>query len=250
MAGRKDKNTVDYFPHYCNAGKTMFILENKFGNNGYTVWFKTLELLGSNENHYLDLRDETDLLFITSKMKIDEIELISIYDLLSKLGAIDKLLWKEKIIYSDNYVSNIADAYKRRNKDVVHKSDLCKHILKINIHEYTKESRVDKSKGEKSIFLLKFDFFFKTYYSKIKKPKEQEEAALQEFEKLTEEEQQKALDNIRLYADTKPHDEHKYLVICKNYLAGKLFNNEFKKKLTRAEQIAEIVKEAERLEKK
>ena len=32
MAGRKDKNVVDYFPHYCISGKTLFIIENKYGN--------------------------------------------------------------------------------------------------------------------------------------------------------------------------------------------------------------------------
>ena len=32
QTGRKDKNTVDYFPHYCIQGKTMFIIENKYNH--------------------------------------------------------------------------------------------------------------------------------------------------------------------------------------------------------------------------
>ncbi len=110
--------------------------------------------------------------------------------------------------------------------------------------------KISKVKKSKYIYKERFDFFFKTYYSKIKKPKEQEDTAFKEFEKLTDEEQQKALDNIGLYADTKPEDEHKYLTMCKNYLSGKLFNNEFKKKPTRAEQEAEILREYEKLQKK
>ena len=30
MAGRKDKNVVDYFPHYVKHGKTLFIIERKY----------------------------------------------------------------------------------------------------------------------------------------------------------------------------------------------------------------------------
>lgn len=108
-------------------------------------------------------------------------------------------------------------------------------------------SKVNKSKY---IYKERFDFFFKAYYSKIKRPKEQEDAAFKEFEKLTEEEQQKALDNINLYADTKPENEHEYLVMCKNYLAGKLYNNEFKPKQTKESFRDEVMKEVERLNRK
>jgi len=131
MAGRKNKYTVDYFPHYCSGddSKTMFILENKFGLVGYAVWFKTLELLGKSENHYIDLRDDTDMLFLISKLGITEEKFTEIYNLLAKLEAIDLDLWNSKIIFSDNFVSNIEDAYVRRKGiDVLHKYDLCKHL--------------------------------------------------------------------------------------------------------------------------
>jgi hypothetical protein len=35
MAGRKEKQTADYFPHMATSGKTLFILESSFGNDGY-----------------------------------------------------------------------------------------------------------------------------------------------------------------------------------------------------------------------
>ena len=44
---RPKKQTVDYFPHIIKQGKTMTILENRFGNDGYAFWFKLLEILGS-----------------------------------------------------------------------------------------------------------------------------------------------------------------------------------------------------------
>ena len=160
MAGRKDKNTVDYFPHYCIPGKTLFILESKYKHLGYSIWFKTLELLGSTENHYIDLRNETDLLFLISKLKTTEFELIEIYNLLSKLGAIDSFFWSKKIIYSENFIENIKDAYKRRVNLCMHKCDLCKHLkFKCSLNDdkcgqkTTKKSKEKKSKKESSLHL-------------------------------------------------------------------------------------------------
>ncbi len=54
---RPKKQVVDYFPHVCSQGKTMFILEQKYGNNGYAFWFKLLELLGDAPGHFLDIND-------------------------------------------------------------------------------------------------------------------------------------------------------------------------------------------------
>ena len=153
MAGRKDKNIVDYFPHFCIPGKTLFILESKFGHLGYSVWFKSLELLGSTDNHYIDLRDDTDLLFLISKLKTTESDLIEIYDLMAKLGAIDSYFWSKKIIYSENFIKNIEDVYKRRSNSCMHKCDLCKH-LRFSCgkndnkcgQKLTKESKVKETK--------------------------------------------------------------------------------------------------------
>jgi CRISPR/Cas system-associated protein endoribonuclease Cas2 len=131
MSGRKDKNTVDYFPHYCISGKTMFIIESTFGHLGYSIWFKTLELLGISENHYIDLRNETDKLYLISKLKITEDQFNNIYNLLAKIDAIDKDFWDKKIIYSENFVKNVEDAYKRRSNKCMHKCDLCKHIFNL-----------------------------------------------------------------------------------------------------------------------
>lgn len=165
MAGRKNKYTVDYFPHYCsNESKTMFILENKFGLIGYAVWFKTLELLGKSEHHYIDLRDETDRLFLISKLKITEEKFIEIYNLLAKLNAIDLELWNHKIVFSDNFVSNVEDAYARRKGiNVLHKYDICEHLL-INIgQKLPNKSKVNKSKVNKTVKLHFTEDIFNCY---------------------------------------------------------------------------------------
>jgi hypothetical protein len=70
MAGRKDKNTIDYFPHFVNHGKTLFIIESKFGNDGYAAWFKILEMLGKSDNHFIDCRKDEDWEYMSAKIKL------------------------------------------------------------------------------------------------------------------------------------------------------------------------------------
>ncbi len=154
MAGRKDKNTVDYFPHYVNHGKTLFIIESKFGNDGYAAWFKILEALGSSEHHYIDCRKDEDWEFLNAKIKLMHTSLQEVLDLCAKLGAINKTLWENKVIWSENFVKNISDAYTRRSNDCPNFNDIV-NIIGINVNINTNndgnntQSKVKYSKEEK-----------------------------------------------------------------------------------------------------
>lgn len=168
MAGRKDKNTVDYFPHYCVGGKTMYIIETKFGNDGYAVWFKILELLGLSENHYIDCRKLSDWEFLQAKMQVDTERLESILLCLCNADAIHSELWENRIIWSLNFTKNISDAYLRRKTECMNFYDLCKHLSIKCRHKYNlcgiidntnTQSKVKKSKEDKSK-VNDFDFSF------------------------------------------------------------------------------------------
>lgn len=115
---RPKKQTVDYFPHSCTHKKTMFIIEQRFGNDGYAFWFKLLETLGNNEGHYIDLRNEEEREFLSSLTRIEWDKCAEILELLAKLGAIDKEFWNENIVWSDNFIENIKDAYRYRVVDI------------------------------------------------------------------------------------------------------------------------------------
>lgn len=238
MAGRKDKNIVDYFPHYCISGKTLFIIESKFNHIGYSVWFKTLELLGSNENHYIDLRNESDMLFLISKLKITEQQFTDIYNLLSKLDAIDSYLWSKNIIFSANFIKNIEDAYKRRSNKCMHKSDLCVHLNIKCTQEGDKYqqksieySRVKKSKEEESKDV--FIEFWDSYHSITKQSKTDRDPALKHWNKLSIEEMQKAIDSIQVYYDNiKDYGKGKMPKKARTYLSDKNYNDEYNKNLS------------------
>ncbi len=143
MAGRKDKNIVDYFPHLCGDSKTIFILESKYGNNGYSVWYKTLEILGKSENHYIDCRNTDIWEYMQAKMKLMSAELQQIYDTCVALDAIHKELWENKVIWSSNFIKNIDDVYKRRNNKCMHFNDICKHLSIKCKHKYNNEGIIE-----------------------------------------------------------------------------------------------------------
>jgi len=135
MAGRKDKNTVDFFPHFCTSGKTIYILESKYGNDGYSVWFKTLEILGISDNHFIDCRDAATWEFMLAKMRVDDKRLRHIYSTLANLGAINAELWSKQVIWSENFINNVSDLYARRKTQCYTFEDLCQHLFNLCEHK-------------------------------------------------------------------------------------------------------------------
>lgn len=130
---RPERKTVDYFPHYISDGKKMFFIEHKYGNDGYATWFKILESLASTDNHFINLNDSTNIMFLSAKCKIDETKLFDILNDLSRLGEINMQLWEQKVIYSDKFIESIQDAYSRRNNKCMTFEGLCEHLSSLCI---------------------------------------------------------------------------------------------------------------------
>ena len=153
---RPKKQTVDYFPHCCTHKKTMFIIEQKYGNDGYAFWFKLLEMLGNTTGHYLKFENDIDWEFLIAKTNLDKDKCTEILNLLATLKAIDKKLWdKNKIVWSDNFIENIKEAYRNRTEDIPDKpkpSFLRKKFIKKKItsarnpHTKLKETKLKETK--------------------------------------------------------------------------------------------------------
>ncbi|MEA5096229.1 MAG: DUF4373 domain-containing protein [Sedimentibacter saalensis] len=112
--GRPKKEVVEYFPHFVSSGKTLFILEQTYGNDGYAFWFKVLELLGHTDGHYYDCNNTPSWRFLLAKTNVDEKKAVGILDMLVELDAIDKELWNKRVIWSENFVKNLAPVYSNR----------------------------------------------------------------------------------------------------------------------------------------
>ncbi len=113
---RPHKQTVDYFPHDTDAsdGKTLSIIQSKYGNDGYAFWFKLLQLLGKTPGHYYDFNNPADWEFLLAKTHQNDAEKAkAILETLVVLSAIDAELYAHGVIWCQKFVDRVADAYNR-----------------------------------------------------------------------------------------------------------------------------------------
>jgi len=115
---RPQRNNVDYFPFLCEEGNKMFYLEETYGNDGFAVFVKLLRELAKTDYHYLNLSKSTTMMFLSAKCKVSKEVLDSIIKDLVELEKFDAELWNEnKIIWCQDFIDSIQDAYtKRLNK--------------------------------------------------------------------------------------------------------------------------------------
>jgi hypothetical protein len=150
---RPQKQTVDYFPHDAVAGKTLFILQSRFGNNGYAAWFKILALLCRTPGHFYDCNNPADWQFLVAETALSVPESQLVMDCLAELDAIDRELWAHRIIWSQNLVNRIADAYKDRKSPLPIKPHI--NVIKPPDNPIkppdNPQSKLNKIKGNKTI---------------------------------------------------------------------------------------------------
>ena len=170
---RPQKQTVDYFPHRCKSGKTMFILETRYDDKGYTFWFKLLELLGLTEGHTYQFNSNGNCEYLQAYTRTTKEQATEILELLASLDAIDKELWNtEKIIWSDNFIDGVKDAYRNRVVDIPIKPvSNVRNKVNLGVTEVRNpQRRGEESKEEKSRINY-FELFWKEYPRKIGKGK-------------------------------------------------------------------------------
>lgn len=166
---RPGKTKVDYFPHVTQTGKTIAILEARWGNDGYAFWFKTLELLGNSEGFYYNCNNPSDWEYLLSKTRVTEATASAILEKLAEIDAIDAELWREKIIWSDHFAGNLAPVFDKRkstpprkpefperksDNDAVSESLRDGNVAPAEFpgpgNDKEKESKAEESKAEKS----------------------------------------------------------------------------------------------------
>ncbi len=149
---RPRKQEVDYFPHYCEHGKVLFILENYFKNDGYAVFYKIEEILAKTEGHCYDCSKLENWEYLLSKMTTTEDIVNAILQKLSSMGVIDEALWGEKRIWMQSFVDSISDAYVRRKVQLPVRPGLMSTLIPLSgINDnINSQSKVKESKGKES----------------------------------------------------------------------------------------------------
>jgi hypothetical protein len=175
---RPKRKGVDYFPHDCLSGKTLFIIEQKFGNDGYALWFKLLEFIGTKEGHFIDYNNPADRGFLAAKCRLDEVSVTEILDELANLDAIDRELWSQKIIWSAGFLERISDVYVKRRVEIPVKPSFCSENPPLNgvsVPEST-QSKVKESKVK--------EYRAKALVGSVEPPHENGQALKKEYREL------------------------------------------------------------------
>lgn len=122
---RPKRLSVDFFPHYVKGGRTLFILEERFGNDGYAFWFKLLESLGERDGHFLDCNNEAEWSYFLAKTHVNDKDANELIDTLVRLGKVDPGLWRERrVIWVQHLVDNFSEIYRKRGMDLPSKPTL------------------------------------------------------------------------------------------------------------------------------
>lgn len=117
---RPERNSVDYFPFYCEEGNKMFYLEETYGNDGFATFVKLLRELAKTEYHYLNLSKPSTMMYLSAKCKVQKTVLEAIINDLVDLGKFDAVLWKENnIVWCQDFIESVQDAYKKRNNNCI-----------------------------------------------------------------------------------------------------------------------------------
>lgn len=126
---RPVKQIVDYFPHMVNHGKTILILRNEFGNDGYAFWFSLLELLCKTDGQFYDFNNPAAWRLLLAETHVKEDIAKNILYTLAEVEAIDKELYENNVIWVQNLVDNLGDVYDRRTTGKPSKPCYCDHKL-------------------------------------------------------------------------------------------------------------------------
>jgi len=157
---RPERNNVDYFPLYCDEGEKMFYLEQTYGNDGFAVFIKLLRELAKKDYHYLNLSSQSSKMFMAAKCRVSIETLESIIKDLSDLHKFDTKLWRDySIIWCQDFVDSIQDAYSKRNNKCITYDSLLLLLDSLGVLKLSKfnskgdinpQSIVEKRKEDKS----------------------------------------------------------------------------------------------------
>lgn len=103
----------------------MYYLEETFGNDGFATFVKILRELAGAEYHFLNLSKKTTKMFLSAKCKVSVETLDCIINALVDLEKFDRDLWEKKqVIWCQDFVDSIQDAYKKRSNECITKEGL------------------------------------------------------------------------------------------------------------------------------
>lgn len=143
MAGRPIKQELDFFPHPTNNNDIVNALVQKFGANGYAVYYSLCEKIFNNGYFYEINNSQIKLLCL--KLKITEDEFYNILSLAIDLDLFDKEIYSNYNILTNEKLQNDFFYATKRRKQVILYDEFC--LVNIN----TLQEEKDKEREIKRI---------------------------------------------------------------------------------------------------
>lgn len=131
--GRPERHDADYFPFYVKDGKTLFILESKYGLQGIGFFTNLMRFLTRQTDHHICLKEESDRLYFFAQIRCPEDLGMDMIGLMVKTGKLDIKLWNENmVIVSQDLLDSLRDAYKNRNNSIIEMDQ-----IRLSYHGYS-----------------------------------------------------------------------------------------------------------------
>ena len=111
---KPQKQVAEYFPHDAKHGRTIFILEERYGNDGYAFWFKLLELLAATEGHCIDVGNPFERAYLEAYTRLSGETVTGLLSLLATLDAIDPELYGDNKVWVQKFVDRLEPLYAKR----------------------------------------------------------------------------------------------------------------------------------------
>ena len=117
---RPERHDVDYFPFFAKRGRTLNILQSKFGLEGIGFFTNLLRFLALTPDHYYCIKEEPDRMNFFAEIGVQDEKGIEMIELLVKTEKLDKELWEEhRVIVSDAFLQSLKEAYKQRKNEII-----------------------------------------------------------------------------------------------------------------------------------
>jgi hypothetical protein len=117
---RTARHDVDYFPFYVKDGKTLFILESKYGLQGIGFFTNLMRFLCKQPDHHICIEDESDSLYFFAQIRCQESVGMDMLNLMAKTGKIDAELWESRrVIVSEDLLASLKEAYAKRVNPII-----------------------------------------------------------------------------------------------------------------------------------
>jgi len=117
---RPERHDCDYFPFYAKRGKTLNILQAKYGLEGIGFFTNLMRFLTLQPDHYYHIKTDLDSMNLFAEIGvIDDIKGTEILNLLALTGKIDADLWENKVIVSEDLLKSLESAYSRRTNKII-----------------------------------------------------------------------------------------------------------------------------------